>query len=480
MTSDGDPTITAECPAGAITGLDRGSTMVFKGVRFAAAERFGAPADVTAWTGSYDATSFRAQAPQLSGALEQMLGGSKLPTSEDCLHLNVTTPACDDGARPVLFWVHGGAYTTGGGAMPWYDGSHLAARGDVVVVSINYRLGVLGFLGRRNSGLLDQVSALRWVARNIAAFGGDPDNVTVFGESAGGSAVIALAATPTATGLFHRTIAMSPSIQQFRSGEAGDRNEAAVLEAVGVDDVGSLTDVPLERLMDAQRELLAVPSPGARTFSPTESSDALPGRIVDVTATDPRPLVIGTTLDEANLFAAFDPRRLMWTDRDIEREFARVFGELGPYAIETYRAAKPAVSASALVAAMETDEMFRVTARRLADDRAAAAAPTWMYLFDYATPAFGGVLGSCHALDIPFAFDNLDRPGVELFTGSGSDRRAVADQFSDEVLRFARSGAVGWTPYDSGSRPTQLIGNEPRVEADPERARRELWESRSS
>jgi para-nitrobenzyl esterase len=476
-----EPKITTDCPAGDLTGLDRGATLVFKGIRFARAERFADPVDVTSLHSGgtsrpYDATSFRAQAPQVSGVLEAMLGGSRLPTGEDCLNLNVFTPACDDGRRPVLFWVHGGAYTSGGGAMPWYDGSRLAIRGDVVVVTINYRLGALGFLGDRNSGMLDQVSALRWVARNISAFGGDPANVTVFGESAGGSAVIALSALTGSEGLFRRTLAMSPSILQYRNSAEGERNERGYLDAVGVDSVAGLAGLPLEALSEAQAEVLAIPSWRAQHFSPTESTSSIPGCIVDVSAVDPRPMLIGTTRDEANLFNAFDPRRKRWDDADVERHFRKVFDDRAPAAIELYRDARPDADANALVGAMETDFMFRVPSCRLAERRAAAGSATWMYLFDQVTPQFGGVLGSCHALDIPFAFDNLHRPGVESFTGSDPGRQDVADLFAGALLAYARSDRPGWAPYDTESRCTQRIGPEPTVVSDPAPDLRELWE----
>lgn len=469
------PTSRVECPAGEVTGLDRGATLVFKGIRFAEATRFEPPIDVTD-LGRHDATRFRNQCPQVAGTMEQMLGGSKIPTDENCLHLNVYTPGCDDGRRPVLFWVHGGAYTSGGGAMPWYDGSRLATRGDVVVVTINYRLGSLGFLGGRNTGLLDQIAALRWVGRNVAAFGGDPDNVTIFGESAGGSSVVALSAVPGASGLFHRTLAMSPSIQQFRSRETGECSEHDMLDAAGVDGVGSLADLPIDAVIDAQAKVLSVPSLEARHFSPTESTATIPEPVVRAAARDPRPLVIGTTLDEAKLFNAFDARRGNWTRADAERRFRRVFDDRAADAIDVYSAARPGASPAALVSAMETDVMFRNDARRLATARATAGNPTWMYLFDQATPQFGGILGSCHALDIPFAFDNLHRPGVEAFAGSGPRLQELADRFSGAVIAFARSDDPGWQRYDRESRRTQRLGPEPAVVADPDADLRRLWD----
>lgn len=473
------PTITVSCPAGALTGLDRGSTAVFKGIRFATAERFAPPADVSSWDGELDATAFRAQSPQVHGMLEQMLGSSSVPTDEDCLHLNVYTPACDDRRRPVLVWIHGGAYVTGGGSMPWYDGSRLGELGDVVVVTINYRLGALGFLGVRNSGTLDQVSALRWVARNIASFGGDPGDVTVFGESAGGSAVVALLAIPAADALFHRAIAMSPSILQLRHAGHATRYEADMLEHLDRTSVDELHAVPLDDLLDAQSKILVAASAGLKCFAPTEGTEDVPGRILEVAGQDHRPLVIGTTRDEMNLFTVFDPSRSGFDDARLHSEFEHRFGAAADDAVERYRAHRPGLDANRLTAAMQTDEVFRWPAQSLAAERAAAGAPTWMYQFDWETPVFGGGLGSCHGLDIPFAFDNLHRPGVELFTGTADDRQPVADQFSRAILSFARGGDPGWPAYDVTTRATQRIGPEPELVKDPEPGLRELWERRT-
>jgi para-nitrobenzyl esterase len=472
---------TASCPGGALVGLDRGATRVFKGIAFATAERFASPIDVITWPGELDATTFGPQAPQNGGTLERMLGGSSIPQSEACLTLNVYTPATDDRSRPVLVWVHGGAFMTGGGAMPWYDGSRLAIRGDVVVVTINYRLGALGFLGDRNCGTLDQVSALRWVQRNIGAFGGDPGNVTVFGESAGGAAAIALMATPSADALFHRAWAMSPSIPQLRTAERGRTFEAEYLALTQATSVEQLCEQSVDDLLAAQATMAASAAAGLEIFSPTDGTTTIPEPIGDVVALDDRPLVIGTNRDESNLFTAFDPTRAEWTDRDVDREFRQRFGEMAPAAIAVYRqhapedASGPANPANRLVTMLQTDELFRWPAWKLAGRRSTSGRATWMYGFDYVSTAFGGVLGSAHGLDIPFAFDNLHRPGVEMFTGGGPDRQHVADQFASAILSFAHTGHPGWTGYDHADRATQRIGPHPGVVADPARELRELW-----
>ncbi len=465
-------------PFGSIVGLQRGPISVFKGIRFATAERFAAPVPTGAWSGDLDATQYGAQAPQLVGMLERALGASKLPMGEDCLFLNVFTPGCDDRKRPVLVWIHGGAYTTGTGAMPWYDGSALCTMGDVVVVTVNYRLGAFGFAGTSNNGLRDQVEALRWVHQAIASFGGDPTDVTVFGESAGGSAVIALMAVPEAKDLFHRVLAMSPSINQLRSGARAEEALGELLHAAGVDSLDGLRDTPIDDVLAAQSELLRDLGAGFTGFSPCDDGSFVPAPILEAAAADPRPLVLGTTRDEMSLFTAFNPALAELDEETLTRPFVRRFGEAAPAAVAAYEAARPESSFVQLASAMQTDEVFRVPARKLAEARSDTGLPTWMYWFTWATPAFGGRLGSCHALDIPFAFHNLQRTGVEAMTGDGADRTAVADTFSSAVLSFARTGEPGWPQYDAGAdgaRATMQIDAASRVVDDPEPGLRQLW-----
>lgn len=460
------------CGAGRLRGLDHDATQEFRGIPFARAERFAAPVDVESWSGVHDGLAFGPQAPQIGGALEQMLGGDALPIDEDCLFLNISTPACDGARRPVLFWIHGGAFLTGTGAMPWYDGNSLAERGDVVVVSINYRLGALGFLGDRNLGTLDMISALRWVRRNIADFGGDPDDVTAFGESAGGAAVVSLLAAPAADGLFHKAWAMSPSLLQLRPKSVGDEMEQIYLDLLdpGTDDLSS---VSLDRLLDAQGRFPASTG-GMRDFAPTHGTDVFPEPILRVAAHDRRPLVIGTTRDEMLLFTAFDPSRAEWSDEDVHAQFERRFGD-PVAAIETYRRHRPDSNASQLVSAMQTDEVFRWPTQRLATARARSDRPTWTYEFHQSSTAFDGVLGSCHGLDLPFAFHNLTRQGAEMFTGGGDTLTAVADHFSGAIISFARTGEPGWNAYDTTSRSTQIIDAHPRLVDNPEPELRQLW-----
>ena len=465
----------ADTSFGLVRGLNRGTTSVFKGIRFATSARFEQPRLVTGWDGELDATTYRAQCFQTPGVMERTLGGSSIAMSEDCLFLNIYTPACDDSGRPVLFWIHGGAFVNGSGATPWYDGSSLAARADVVVVTINYRLGAFGYLGDLNLGAHDQIAALLWVHESIASFGGDPGNVTIFGESAGGSAVVSLLAAPSAQGLFHRAWAMSPSIAQLRNAERGEQAEAQFLAAAGVSSREQASLLSAEAMLAAQNELLRDVGAGFSGFSPTSGTELIPESIRAAASANPVPLVIGTTRDEMQLFSTFNPELASLDDAGVEGFFASRFGERAPQAIRRYRDVRPDATAPLLASAIQTDETFRVPAWRLAEARTALTSPTWMYWFTWASTAFGGALGSCHAMDIPFAFHNLHRKGVDQFTGDGDDRTAVADSFSDAVTGFARDGVAAWPMYDLAARATLRVDTVTTVANDPEAAVRELW-----
>lgn len=456
-------------------GIDRDGVTEYRGVRYAAAERFEPPVDVVGWEPGFDATTFGAQAPQVGGVLEQMLGTTELETSEDCLFLNVFTPGTGSGSRPVLVFVHGGAFVTGTAAMPWYDGSALASSGDVVIVTMNYRLGVFGFLGDRNLGSLDQISALRWVQRHVADFGGDPANVTIFGESAGGSAVVSLLAAPDADDLFERVWAMSPSLSQLRDAETASRFEQSYLDLIAPEaTVDDLKSSSVDELLDAQQRVPADAS--LRSFSPTACAAPFSDRVLERAAADPRRVVLGANRDEMLLFTAFDQIRFDWGDADVEREFSARFGPRTAEAIAAYRALRPGTDASRLVSAMQTDETFRRPAQRFAEHRSDAGSATWMYTFDEPSTAFGGVLGCCHGLDIPYAFDTLAAPGVEIFTGLGETRQTVADDFSAALTAFAKNGDPGWPGFDTQRRATQRIGPFPDVVDDPEPELRKLWD----
>ena len=468
---------------------DSPSTLIFKGLRFANAGRFEQPVDVDHDLDRADTGLYGPQCPQVIGMMEQMLGQGSLPSDEDCFFLNVFTPGRDSARRPVMVWVHGGAFTNGTGATPWYHGASLVERYGVVVVTINYRLGAFGFAhladhggddfrDSGNLGILDQVSALRWVQRNIASYGGDPDNVTIFGESAGGSSVLSLMATPAGTGLFHKVIALSPSMSQLRDRTRAHEAASELLVAAGAD-ARALRHASTETVLEAQRAVLRRPGGSFTAFAPTPGEPSIPDHVADAAARNPVPLLIGTTKDEMLLFTMLDPQFQKMDDSGLLAFATARFGARAADAIDAYRRVRPDSTPGALASAMATDEGFRGPARRLAEARVRAGHPTWMHWFTWETPAFGGVLRSCHALDIPFVFHNLDRNGVSAFTGDGDDRTALAETFSGAVTRFATDGSPGWEPYDLERRTTMRLDSESATVEDPEAELRILWEEPS-
>lgn len=464
-------------PSGTIEGLHRpDGTTEFLGIRYATAARFSPPVDVTTWDSTLQATTYGALAPQTPGMLEQMLGLSLDDMDEDCHFLNIYTPTdiTADAKLPVLFWIHGGAYLNGAGSLAWYHGSHLASRG-AVVVSINYRLGALGFLGNGNYGTLDMISALRWTQRNVAAFGGNPDNVTIFGESAGGSAVVSLMASPEASHLFQKVWSMSPSIGQLRSASKTEKVLQQFLEAANVSSIDDAKKLSLEEILSAQSTVIALPSDSYDIFAPCESGHAMPQQIMSTAALSPKPLVIGTNRDENKLFSAFDPTQANITQEQWITFTKRIFDENAAQAAATYETLRPGETPAQLISAVNTDLAFRRRAQLFAEQRCAANNPTWMYWFTWATPAFGGLLGSCHALDIPFAFDNLDAPGTELLTGDDPTRQHLAERFSSEILHFAQHGHPTWEQFNVVTRPTLQLDTVSTLISDPESDIRVLY-----
>jgi len=468
---------TLNTPAGSIRGNSRpDGGCEFLGIRFAHADRLMPPRDITSWDGELDATKFGPICPQVPGMLESMLGFDGSNMSEDCLNLNVFTHNTPTGATklPVLVWIHGGAFTNGSGSIPWYHGSAIASRG-AVVVSINYRLGAFGFLGTGNYGTLDMISALRWVQRNIAAFDGDANNVTIFGESAGGSAVVSLMSSPDAAGLFHKVWAMSPSIGQLRTLPRAQELQTQFLELAEVSSLDEVRAMPLDDMLAVQAKHMALPAANFDFFTPTAGGEALPFDILSAAAQSPLPLVLGSNHDEDRLWSAFDPVQAEFGQSDWERVSGEVFGDRASDARAVYEKLRPTETPKQLISSVRTDTAFRQRAQRLAEQHANHSNPTWMYWFTWATPAFGGILGSCHALDVPFAFDNLSAPGTDMLTGDGVERAGIAKRFADEIVQFAKASNPTWPAFNLGSRQTLEINAEMNVLTDPEGEIRSLF-----
>ncbi len=494
--------VTATTAQGRIEGVERGGVLRFAGVPFAAPpvgeRRFRRPEPHEGWTGVRDCTAFGPTSVQNVSPLTSLLGEEEEPISEDCLFLNVFTPALDEARRPVMVWIHGGGFFMGSGSSPMYEGSALVRRGDVVLVSLNYRLGALGFLylddlanelaGSGNLGILDQVAALEWVRDNIASFGGDPENVTIFGESAGGMSVGTLLGLPAARGLFHKAIPQSGAAHnvsptkfaaevrdEFFSRLGGGLDK--VLEAGQEEILHAQGDFFLSAFADIDARLSAGRDPVLLPFQPVADDHVLPEAPIDAVRSGHAaevPLLVGTTLEEWKLFALLDPSEI---DEDLL--IGRLTRVAGAEAADVYRSELPGADHKDLFGAAVTDYVFRQPAIRLAELQSLHQPRTFMYLFTWRSPAMGGLLGSCHALDVPFVFGNHEG-GLAMFLGEEPPEhlgRAVQDSW----LAFARNGnpsceALGeWPAYGTGSRMTMELGDRCGLLEDPERPRRELW-----
>jgi para-nitrobenzyl esterase len=493
---------TAATAAGPVRGVlcPHGDAVVarFAGIPYAAPptgeRRWQPPVAREPWTEPREASGFGPAAPQPSSGPLAALVPDMEPTvtAEDCLTLNVWTPACDTARRPVLVWFHGGAFSIGASSLDTYDGTILAADHDVVVVSANYRLGALGWLAldlpgtTPNVGLLDQAAALGWVQDNIAAFGGDPTRVTIFGESAGGGSVLSLLGAPAARGRFHRAIVQSGATDLVLSAERATQVRDVLAAELGIDpaDLGAWRAVPVAALLEAQSSAMArlLPTVGMMPWHPVADGDVLPGtwqQLVSGGQAADVPLVIGTTRDEMALFAAFDPTAASLDADALLRRLAAL-GVADPTAhLAAYEAAEPGVAPAARWSAVSTDRAMWRPAVRYAEAHAARQPATWMYRFDW--PAASPALGACHAVDIPFPFGAVQRNGWEGFVDDPAGAAVLGRTVQALWASFARDGvpnapaAPHWPPYapDTG-RATLLIGRNLEVVHDPRAAIRRL------
>ena len=483
-----------ELAAGKVQGTALGPLSVFRGIPYARPPvgplRFGAPQPPEPWTGVRAATEFGPAPAQSTIDVEYVPGFSLWEgigiTSEDCLTLNVWTPGLT-GRRPVMVWIPGGAFLKGSGSQDLYDGSTLARRGDVVVVTANYRLGVFGFVGldderfAANAGLLDQLAVLEWVADHAAAFGGDPGNVTLMGESAGAVSVAALMTSARAAGQFHRAVAQSGAGRRVPS--AGKAMELAerLLTRLGLDRAraGDLLHVPTDRLLSAQ---VAVSVDVRRHdigagFQPWLDGDVLNEQAVDGLAAgcaDEVPFLAGTTEHEMNLFRVLLPALRTLDDAGLVAGAQRLVGEAARDIVAAYRAARPDAGPVELFEAIWTDREFRIPSLRATEAQAARSAATYSYLFTWPSPAPG--IGSCHAIDLPFVFGTLDSKGADAFAGAGPAAEALAARVQDAWLSFARTGDPGWPAYDPSARTTMVFGETSEVVEDPKSGERAAWD----
>lgn len=502
-----------EVAGGRIRGRRRGEVWSFSGVPYARSPegplRWRPPRAPEPWTGVREAEEFGPIAPQSPPVPGMAIPGDPLHQSEDCLSLNVWTPALDGGRRPVMVWIHGGGFTSGTGAGLLYRGGDLARQGDVVVVTANYRLGALGFLAHPalgegsgggaagNWGLLDQVAVLRWVRQHVASFGGDPGNVTIFGESAGGMSVSALLAAPLARGLFHRAVVQSgpPYTHTVHRAAQAAEELAAGLGLDGVDR-DTLRRVPAADLVAVARQLQdRPPRPGELPlpFLPVVDGTVLPrepaaavaaGEVAQV------PLLVGTNRDELTFFSLGDRRLDDLDDEGLVTWIGRAApGVAAARVIDGYRSARLARGESTaprdLWTAAGSDLVFRWPSLVLAAAQRHYQPATYVYLFTWETPAFGGVLGSCHALEIPFVFGSLRRPVVSAFVGGGAPADRLSASMRAAWLAFARwgdpsHGGIGtWPSWDPDRRATMVFGPVSGPVDAPRNDELAVWEAAS-
>jgi para-nitrobenzyl esterase len=501
----------ADTASGRVRGRTDGSVRVFKGIRYggtaSGGSRFMAPTQPAPWLGVCDASAYGPSCPQMSGGdrsyFARVLGDSarqtEASTQEDCLFLNVWAPdSTPDGQlRPVMVWLHGGAFTAGSGSQRVYDGRALVRRGNVVVVTLNHRLGVLGYLhlgeiggsmyaSSGNAGMLDIVAALRWVRDNIASFGGDPGNVTIFGVSGGGLKVSALLAMPQAEGLFHRAAIQSGPGLRFESPAPATARAHAIIRELGLtpEHVASLHDLPVDMLIGAQTALVEraggrPATSGELGFSPHIDGCVIPtqpGDALAAGASSRVPLLIGCTREEyTRLLPSLEPM----TFADLHARLAPRLGAEAHQIIAAYRDTAPEASALDLLIWILTDQMSRLPTIKLAERKlSGGTSPVYMYLLTWPSPALDGRAKAAHSLCTPLVFDNTH---ADPLTAPYPSSRALAARMSAAWAAFAHNGNPNhpglpeWPSYSADGRATMIFDDQCEVQSDPMADRRAAW-----
>jgi para-nitrobenzyl esterase len=496
----GPSTLIVDTKLGKLEGQASGRSVSFLGIAYGAdtggEKRFLPPQPAASWPGIKKADRFGNRCAQsetvLSGEVATVMSFSTLPVSENCLFLNVWTPHIGHIKRPVMVWLHGGGFSTGSGGEKYYDGSNLSANNDVVVVTLNHRLGRFGYLylgaeagskyaDSNLAGMLDIIQALQWVKENIEGFGGDPGNVTVFGESGGGAKVSVLMAMPNAAGLFHKAIIASgaaihlPTIAEATA--ARDKLLASL--NLKLADLSKLASMTMRDLIDAKADA------GLMAFSPAIGGNLLPVQPFSSGTLSPSaqvPIMVGSNKDEATIFFLSDPAWQTMTEQDLLKKVtASVGAERAERVIDVYRSDTPRETPMYIWASIATDQMFTNNSIALVERKLAQkAAPVYMYKVGWDTPVLGGKLRTPHGVDLPFVFDNVDVSAG--LVGSGPRQDQMARLMSRSFAAFARTGNPNvkgypnWPPYTIAQRETFIYDIPPHVVSDPNSARRKLWD----
>lgn len=514
---------------GIVQGIREGAGLAFKGIPYAAppigALRFRPPQPVEKWQGTLEATRFRSTCPQVKDPLERYpyepsahtdaVSGETLEVyeNEDCLHLNVWTPAVDGKKRPVMVFIPGGAFIVGNGSSDFYTGQHLARR-DVVVVALNYRVGLFGFMelgkldpsymGSGNNGLRDQIAALEWVKRNAQAFGGDPDNITVFGESAGSISITALLATANPESLFHRAIAQSGGVNLIHTRDFAFSAAALIGNSGKLKTLAQLLKASALELLNQQTAATLNAEHGDSLFAPYRDGQLVvgnPNQLIPAGHAKGIDLMVGANQNEMNYWSLYDSKqRNPFTEQTDLGPAAPIIPDelrshldqaLAPASLDALYAESLKTRDQSLIRQAQNDDFVMIQPMtRLAEMQAAHNPNTYLYRFQWKVP-LGFLesgqpdLGATHALELPFVFGTLDLDwvpgGGKLGHARRQEEQLLASQMMDAWTNFARTGNPNgkavphWPRYDSSSRQTMLWSTTPGTKVDPDASRRQAW-----